>query len=229
MEYRFLGSSGLRVSALSLGAWVTYGSQVGEDVAYDCMAAAYEHGVNFLDNAEAYASGEAEVVMGNVIKKAGWKRRLLQVVAALVALAIPTAVFVWYKLFRDVPQPDWITGDPEMNFLYGSIGAEAEAGIPYWIVLVLPRIFDDYLPGPGGYASLGLPWKQGNELPAGFSKKTPAAERWRALTRAKMAELDERIAEAERMKAVLRTLARCRCPSLDHCRRAMRRGAKGAS
>jgi len=74
MEYRFLGSSGLKVSALSLGAWVTYGSQVGEDVAYGCMTAAYEHGVNFFDNAEAYAAGEAEVVMGNVIRRAGWKR-----------------------------------------------------------------------------------------------------------------------------------------------------------
>lgn len=74
MEYRYLGSSGLQVSALSLGAWVTYGSQVGEDVAYDCMAAAREAGVNFFDNAEAYAGGEAEVVMGNVIGKAGWKR-----------------------------------------------------------------------------------------------------------------------------------------------------------
>jgi voltage-dependent potassium channel beta subunit len=74
MEYRFLGSSGLKVSALSLGAWVTYGSQVGEDVAYECMTAAYKHGVNFFDNAEAYASGEAEVVMGNVIRRAGWKR-----------------------------------------------------------------------------------------------------------------------------------------------------------
>lgn len=74
MEYRFLGSSGLKVSALSLGAWVTYGGQVGEEVASRCMTAAYEAGVNFFDNAEAYASGEAETVMGNVIKKAGWKR-----------------------------------------------------------------------------------------------------------------------------------------------------------
>ncbi len=74
MEYRFLGSSGLKVSALSLGSWVTFGSQVGEDVAYECMSAAYEHGVNFFDNAEAYASGRAEVIMGNVIRRAGWKR-----------------------------------------------------------------------------------------------------------------------------------------------------------
>jgi len=74
MEYRFLGSSGLKVSGLSLGAWVTYGSQVGEDVAFECMTAAYEHGVNFFDNAEAYASGQAEVIMGNVIRRSGWKR-----------------------------------------------------------------------------------------------------------------------------------------------------------
>ncbi|MEJ2708514.1 MAG: aldo/keto reductase [Anaerolineales bacterium] len=74
MEYRFLGSSGLKLSALSLGAWVTYGEQVGEDAAYQCMKAAYEAGVNFFDNAEAYASGQAEVVMGNVIKRMGWKR-----------------------------------------------------------------------------------------------------------------------------------------------------------
>ena len=74
MEYRYLGDSGLQVSALSLGAWVTYGGQVGEQVAYECMQAAIDAGVNFFDNAEAYAHGEAETVMGKVIKKAGWKR-----------------------------------------------------------------------------------------------------------------------------------------------------------
>jgi voltage-dependent potassium channel beta subunit len=74
MEYRYLGKSGLQVSALSLGAWVTYGGQVGEEIAFDCMIAAYEAGVNFFDNAEAYAHGNAETVMGNVIKKTGWER-----------------------------------------------------------------------------------------------------------------------------------------------------------
>lgn len=74
MEYRYLGNSGLQVSALSLGAWVTYGGQVGEQIAHQCMEAAIQAGVNFFDNAEAYAHGEAETVMGNVIKKAGWKR-----------------------------------------------------------------------------------------------------------------------------------------------------------
>ena len=61
MEYRRLGSAGVKVSALSLGAWVTYGGQVGEEIADDCMTAAYDLGVNFFDNAEAYAGGEAEV------------------------------------------------------------------------------------------------------------------------------------------------------------------------
>jgi voltage-dependent potassium channel beta subunit len=74
MEYRYLGASGLQVSALSLGAWVTYGEQVGEEVAHECMEAAYQAGVNFFDNAEMYGRGNAEVVMGNVIKRLGWKR-----------------------------------------------------------------------------------------------------------------------------------------------------------
>ena len=74
MDYRRLGSAGLKVSELSLGAWVTYGGQVGEDVALKCMSAAYDAGVNFFDNAEAYARGNAEIVMGNVIKKLGLRR-----------------------------------------------------------------------------------------------------------------------------------------------------------
>jgi voltage-dependent potassium channel beta subunit len=74
MEYRHLGRSGLHVSVISLGAWVTYGSQVGEDVALECMKVAFDAGVNFFDNAEAYASGRAETVMGNVIRKLGWRR-----------------------------------------------------------------------------------------------------------------------------------------------------------
>jgi len=74
MEYRFLGSSGLKVSALSFGAWVTFGDQIGEDTAYECMSAAYDAGVNFFDNAEVYAQGKAEIIMGKVFKKAGWKR-----------------------------------------------------------------------------------------------------------------------------------------------------------
>ena len=74
MEYRFLGSSGLKVSALSLGSWVTFRFQLDEDRAYDCMKTAFDAGVNFFDNAEAYAHGDSERIMGAVLKRAGWKR-----------------------------------------------------------------------------------------------------------------------------------------------------------
>ena len=74
MEYRFLGRSGLKVSALSFGSWVTFGDQVDEEAATACMREAYDAGVNFFDNAEAYAGGRAEEMMGNIIQKEGWKR-----------------------------------------------------------------------------------------------------------------------------------------------------------
>jgi len=67
MEYRRLGSSGLQLSALSLGAWVTFGNQLGRGAARELVAAAWDHGINFFDNAEGYANGEAERVMGDVI------------------------------------------------------------------------------------------------------------------------------------------------------------------
>ena len=74
MKYRFLGNTGLKVSALSYGSWVTFHTQADEDKAYELMTSAYEHGVNFFDNAEAYAGGQSEIIMGKVLKKAGWKR-----------------------------------------------------------------------------------------------------------------------------------------------------------
>ena len=67
MQYRRLGSSGLQLSALSFGAWVTFGNQVGRGAAREMIAAAWDHGVNFFDNAETYANGEAEKVMGDVL------------------------------------------------------------------------------------------------------------------------------------------------------------------
>ena len=74
MNYRRLGRSGLRVSELSFGSWVTYGNQLGGDLARECMTAAYDAGVNFFDNAEVYAKGESESIMGDVLKKLGWRR-----------------------------------------------------------------------------------------------------------------------------------------------------------
>ena len=74
MQYRYLGKSGLKISALSLGTWVTFGEQVNDATAYDMMKNAYDSGINFFDNAEGYAAGRAETVMGNILKKTGWKR-----------------------------------------------------------------------------------------------------------------------------------------------------------
>ncbi len=74
MQYRNLGRSGLMVSALSLGSWVTFGKQVDIPKATELMATAYENGINFFDNAEVYAHGESERIMGEVLKELAWDR-----------------------------------------------------------------------------------------------------------------------------------------------------------
>ena len=74
MEYRRLGKSGLQVSALSLGSWLTFGQQIEDSVAEELMDIAYDAGVNFFDNAEGYAGGKSEIVMGNILKKKNWDR-----------------------------------------------------------------------------------------------------------------------------------------------------------
>ncbi|MGH7611318.1 MAG: potassium channel beta subunit family protein [Candidatus Dormibacteria bacterium] len=74
MPYRRLGRSGLKVSLLSLGSWVSFGAQVDEDLALRCMTAAREGGMNFFDNAEVYAGGESERIMGRALARAGWPR-----------------------------------------------------------------------------------------------------------------------------------------------------------
>ncbi|MDZ7677651.1 MAG: aldo/keto reductase [Acidimicrobiales bacterium] len=74
MPYRRLGRSGLAVSAFSFGSWVTFGDQLDLGLARDCLAAAGEAGVNFFDNAEAYAGGESERIMGRAIDELGWER-----------------------------------------------------------------------------------------------------------------------------------------------------------
>ena len=74
MEYRNLGNSGLKISELSFGSWVTFVNQLNEKKAMDCMSFAYERGINFFDNAKAYASGQSEVLMGNILKKLKWDR-----------------------------------------------------------------------------------------------------------------------------------------------------------
>lgn len=74
MEYRRLGKSGLQVSALSLGSWLTFGQQISDKTADELMGIAYDAGVNFFDNAEGYAEGKSELVMGKILKAQKWER-----------------------------------------------------------------------------------------------------------------------------------------------------------
>jgi voltage-dependent potassium channel beta subunit len=74
MEYRRLGNTGLKLSVLSFGSWVTFHNQLGNDTARACMQAAWEAGVNFFDNAEVYAGGKSEAIMGRTVRELGWPR-----------------------------------------------------------------------------------------------------------------------------------------------------------
>ena len=104
------------------------------------------------------------------------RARAVLVIAAMVVL-LGFAWVVWAKLYRERPQPASITSDRNAAFLYGSIGNESDQGLPYWVAVVLPRVFGErYLPGPGGYAAL-LPWEEGQELPVGFAKKRIGVDR----------------------------------------------------
>lgn len=88
----------------------------------------------------------------------------------LAVLVIAGGLFAYDRFFREEPAP-YFASDEE-HFLYGSIGTEAEQGVPYWIWLVLPRVFPEHLPGPGGYGALGLLGADGHEMPIGLSKVT---------------------------------------------------------
>ncbi len=101
------------------------------------------------------------------------KRARFWTVMLILGILVAVGAYIgWDRGFREHPQPAWVMETPEMRFKYASIGAEHDAGIPYWIFYLLPRMFPEKLPGPGGYASLGVPWEQGQELPVGFTKKT---------------------------------------------------------
>jgi processive rubber oxygenase RoxA-like protein len=91
-------------------------------------------------------------------------------VAAVVVLGLGGAMFTYQRFFREEPPP-YFESD-EDHFLFGSVGTEAAEGVPYWVWLVLPRIFPDLLPGAGGYAALGVLGKAGHEMPVGLSKVT---------------------------------------------------------
>ena len=105
---------------------------------------------------------------GNVSRK---MRKMKLILLLLVVVGLIGAYVGWYKFFRDEGIPEWITKDPDMRFKYGSIGAEHDVGLPYWIWYVIPRVFPDKFPGPGGYTSLGIQWEEGQEIPIGFTKR----------------------------------------------------------
>jgi mono/diheme cytochrome c family protein len=106
-------------------------------------------------------------------KSHGKRTRIILILGVLVLLG---GWFVWENFFHEYPQ-QLADESIEEFYKYGSIGTENEAGIPYWIWLVLPKMFPEYLPNPGGWASLGFAWEQGRELPVGISKKRIGFER----------------------------------------------------
>ncbi len=99
------------------------------------------------------------------------KNRLKPLLIAVIVLVLLAGVLVWSKLNRVVAQPKWIASDQRTTYFYGSVDAGKATGIPYWIWLAMPRIFPEHMPGTGGYASLGLSWEEGREMPAGFAKQ----------------------------------------------------------
>jgi hypothetical protein len=96
-------------------------------------------------------------------------KRVIWVSAAVIVILLALgAFFTWSKFFREEKE---VFANEEEHFKYGSLGAEGDRGIPYYLWMVLPRIFPDLMPGPGGYKSFGVVWEEGHEIPVGFSKK----------------------------------------------------------
>lgn len=110
MEYRHLGRSGVRVSVLSLGSWVTFGPQMDDERVIACMAAAHDAGVNFFDNAESYAGGQSEAIMGRALQKLGWPRN---------TYLVSTKLF--WGLTEDVNMSDTLNRKYLMQAIDGSL------------------------------------------------------------------------------------------------------------
>lgn len=101
----------------------------------------------------------------------GWiQSRWVQAGLAVAAVVLVLVGFTYNRFFHEQPAPHF--DSEEDSFLFGSVGTEASDGVPYWVWLVLPRIFPDLLPGPGGYTALGIQSKDGYEMPIGLSKVT---------------------------------------------------------
>ena len=94
-------------------------------------------------------------------------------VIVIIVLVVIAAIGAggWYWMHRVEPQPAALIEGELNHYFYASIEPEGAEGIPYWIWLVLPRIFPEYTPGPGGYSALGISWQEGTEMPVGFAKQ----------------------------------------------------------
>jgi len=125
MPYRRLGTSGLKVSALSFGAWVTFGNQVVSTTAGDLMRTAYDAGVNFFDNAEGYADGRAEIVMGEILRASGWRRS---------SYVLSSKVF-----FGSGPKGPNETGLSRKHIVEGCHGSLQRLGVEYLDILLCHR------------------------------------------------------------------------------------------
>jgi len=96
-----------------------------------------------------------------------WKRFAV----ALLVLIVTSGTVLWSKIYHVHAQPPSMTDTGQNRYFYGSVGVEETTGIPYWVWLAMPRLFPEHMPGPGGYASLGMAWQEGTEMPIGFAKQ----------------------------------------------------------
>ena len=99
-----------------------------------------------------------------------WKTIVTEAIV-LVVLFVAIRIAVWYQLHHIKAQPVWVTADLQDRYFYGSVDADKTPGIPYWVWLAMPRVFPEHMPGPGGYAALGMAWEEGKEMPVGFAKQ----------------------------------------------------------
>lgn len=122
MEYRFLGRTGLKVSVISLGGWLTYGGFVDDENTFACMKAAYDAGINFFDTAEGYEGGASEIIMGKAIKKFGWKQQ---------DLVISTKIYFGQANGRDPNNPLNNKGLSRKHIVEGLNLSLERLGLPY--------------------------------------------------------------------------------------------------
>ncbi|TVY30705.1 putative voltage-gated potassium channel subunit beta [Lachnellula hyalina] len=122
MEYRFLGRTGLKVSAISLGGWITHGGHVTDDDAFASIKAAHDAGVNFFDTAENYNAGKAEIVLGSAIKKFGWKQN---------DLVVSTKIYFGLNNSADPSNPINNVGLSRKHIIEGLNLSLERLGLPY--------------------------------------------------------------------------------------------------